>query len=92
METIEEWDENIGITFWKEGRVKLNKVIRKYNKWVKNHTKDKVKAYKLLAKIEEHLSMDYCNQDGGSGYRFELIKMKINIESTLVFHQTLATK
>ena len=31
MEKIEEWDENVNIDWWKESRIKLNKVIRKYN-------------------------------------------------------------
>ena len=35
METnyIEEWDENTPIDWWNAGRKKLNKVIKKYNKW-----------------------------------------------------------
>jgi len=80
MEKINEWDENVGISWWKEGRTKLNKVIRKYNKWVEFHSKNEIKTAKLLTKINKHLKMDYCNQDGGSGYKEELETMKSNVK------------
>ena len=82
MEKLVEWDENTGISWWNEGRTNLNKVIRKYNKWIDSFQKDRVKTAKLIVKIEEHLQMHYSNQDGGSGYREELIKMLQNVEST----------
>lgn len=81
MEKLVEWDENVSISWWKEGRTKLNEVIRKYNKLIDLHQDDKVKTAKLLVKINEHLQMQYSNQDGGSGYRDELIKMKENVIS-----------
>jgi hypothetical protein len=84
MEKLLEWNENVGISWWKEGRVKLNKVIRKYNKWIDLFQDDKVKTAKLLVKINEHLQMHYSNQDGGSGYKEELMKMKQNVEEILV--------
>ena len=80
MEEIKEWDENVDISWWKVGRTKLNKVIRKYNKWVRKHTEDEVKTTKLLVKIEKHLKKDYCNNDGGSAYKEELLKMKENVK------------
>lgn len=79
MEKIEEWDEHVGINWWRKSRIQLNKVIRKYNKWIDNHTNNRVKTAKLLDKIDKHLKMDYSNQDGGSGYKEELIKMKNNV-------------
>lgn len=42
-------------------------------------------TYKLLRKIEEHLQKHYCNQDGGSGYKEELLNMKTNV--LIVFNQ-----
>lgn len=75
LEKIDEWDENVNISWWKEGRIKLNKVIRKYNDWIDNPT-DLVKTCALLEKINKHLRMHYCNQDGGDGYQEELLKMK----------------
>lgn len=84
MEKLEQWNENVGISWWKEGRTKLNQVIRKYNKWIDLHQNDKVKTAKLLVVINEHLQMHYSNQDGGNGYKNELIKMKENVESVLL--------
>lgn len=83
MEKIIEWDENINISWWKESRIKLNKVIRKYNKWIEYHSENKIKTEKLLIKINKHLLMDYCNQDGGSSYKGELEKMKYNVTKTM---------
>ena len=80
MEKIEEWDENAGINWWKESRIKLNKVIRKYNKWVDKHTGNRVKTAKLIKRIDKNLDMHYSNQDGGSGYREELLKMRANVK------------
>lgn len=84
MELFQEWDENTDITWRKEGRQSLNKVIRKYNKWAQKHIEDEVKTTKMLVKINKHLEMYYCNQDGGSCYKDELIRMKRNIQSKLV--------
>jgi hypothetical protein len=81
MEKIEEWDENVNIDWWKESRIKLNKVIRKYNKWVDRHSEDKIKTDKLLVKIDKHLEKHYCNQDGGSGYKEALNEMKEIVET-----------
>lgn len=83
MKKLVEWDENVGISWWKEGRTKLNKVIRKYNKWIDLHQENKDKTTKLLIKINEHLQMPYSNQDGDSGYKEELTKMKENVERVL---------
>lgn len=84
MEKLVEWNENVSIPWQKEGRTRLNKVIQKYNKWIDLHQDDKVKTTKLLVKINKHLQMHYSNQDGGSGYRDELIKMKENVDGILV--------
>jgi len=83
MNKINEWNENISINWWKESRTQLNKVIRKYNKWIDKHTNDKVKTAKLLTKIEKHLKMDYCNQDGGSGYKEELLNIQNIIKNRM---------
>jgi hypothetical protein len=80
MERIEEWDENPGVSWWKESRIKLNKVIRKYNKWVDKHSDDRSKTTKLLNKVNKNLKMNYCNQDGGSGYKEELLNIKLIVE------------
>jgi hypothetical protein len=83
MEKLKEWNENVGIDWWKEGRTKLNKVIRKYNKWIDKHSGNKVKTLKLLEKINEDLEKHYCNQSGGSGWKEELLEMKSVIEGNL---------
>lgn len=80
MEKITLWDEDVSITWWKEGRTKLNKVIYKYNKWVDKHTDDTIKTAKLLRKIDKNLEMDYCNTDGGSGWKEELESMRDNVK------------
>lgn len=83
MEKIEEWDERVGIDWWKEGRTQLNKVIRKYNKWIDKHIENRAKTAKLLDKIDEHLEMYYCNQSGGSAWKDELLNMKNVVESKM---------
>ena len=84
MEKIYLWDENVSISWWKEGRINLNKVIRKYNKWIDLYQKDIIKTAKLLSKIDQHLLMDYSNQVGGSGYKKELLKMKLIVQKALI--------
>lgn len=84
METIKQWNENTNIVWQKEARTQLNKVIRKYNKWVENHTSDRIKTIKLLTKIEKHIEMPYSNQDGGSGYKEELQKMLATVQNVLL--------
>lgn len=81
MKKLQEWDENTNISWWNDGRTKLNKVIRKYNNWIDNHTENNVKTVRLLNKIDENLEMDYCNQDGGGGWKDELLKMKDVVET-----------
>jgi hypothetical protein len=83
MEKLVEWDENVGISWWKEGRMKINEVIRKFNKWIEFHSENKVKTAKLLHRINKNLQMHYCNQDGGSGYKEELEKMKGIVDMSL---------
>lgn len=84
---LEEWDENIGITWQKKSRIKLNKVIRKYNIWVENHTDDYEKTVKLIEKINRHLKMHYSNQDGGSGYKEELLRIKRRVKKYFLYEQ-----
>ena len=83
MEKLVEWDENVGISWWKESRIKINEVVRKFNKWIEFHSENKVKTAKLLERINENLQMHYCNQDGGSGYKEELEKMKTVVDGVL---------
>lgn len=73
---IKEWNENVSISWWRDGRIKLNKIIRKYNKWTEKHSDNIVKTAKLLARINKNLEMDYCNQSGGSGWKEELLNMR----------------
>ena len=67
----------------RDGCTQLNKVIRKYNKWIDKHSDNRVKTSKLLDKIDRHLEMHYCNQRGGSGWKEELLYMKNVIESKM---------
>lgn len=78
MEMIREWDENVSISSWKEGREKINKVIRKYNKWVCNYLDDRDQTFKLLNKINKHLMKPYSNSGQGTSWREELLLMKSN--------------
>ena len=83
MEKVTEWREDVSIDWWKEGRTQLNKVIRKYNKWIEKHQDNKIKTIKLLNRINEDLEKHYCNQSGGSGWKDELLEMKYNVESKM---------
>ncbi len=83
MEKLTEWREDVNIDWWKEGRTQLNKVIRKYNKWIDKHQNNKIKTIKLLNRINEDLEKHYCNQSGGSGWKDELLEIKYNVESKM---------
>jgi hypothetical protein len=72
---LEEWSETTGINWWNEGRKKLNKIIRKFNKWQRVHDFDPEKSRKLLSRIEEG-KQTIGAKDGGSGYLEELEKME----------------
>ena len=72
---VKEWDEDTDITWWKESRIKLNKIIRKYNKWQYKHDFNPLKGLKLLAMIE-YGKQTIGNIDGGSGYLEELEEME----------------
>ena len=79
MMYLDEWDENTNINWWDECRKKLNKVIRKFNKWQINGMKEE-KVVKLLARIE-HGKQTFGSRDGGSGYWYELNKMETFIKN-----------
>lgn len=72
---VKEWDEDCDIQWWKECRIELNKIIKKYNKWQYKHDFDGKKALKLLALIE-YGKQTIGNRDGGSGYLEELLGME----------------
>ena len=84
MKKISLWPENTGIGWWNEARKELNKVIRLYNKWVDKGAYSATKAVKLIERINNHLKMDYCNQDGGSGYKEELELIKSLVKERLL--------
>jgi hypothetical protein len=83
MKQITEWCENTGIGWWDQGRKQLNKVIRKFNKWILNDIDDLKKTNKLLKKINNHLNKEYCNQDGGQSWKEELLSMKQIVNSKI---------
>lgn len=75
---LEEWDEDVGVTWWKTSRTKLNVIIRMYNQWQIDGFPDSEKQ-KLLANIEFGIQT-IGSQDGGLGYREELQKMRDFVE------------
>lgn len=85
MNKKDEWYENTSISWWRESRKKLNKVIRKYNTWIDEGADSLTKTAKLLEKIKKNLKMDYCNQEGGNNYWEELNDMKIVVKERLKF-------
>lgn len=72
MEKLKLWYENSPISWQKESRKKLNKVIKKYNYWITNNSSSIKKTAKLLVRIKKDLKSHYANQDGGSGYKEDL--------------------
>ena len=69
------WDENTNISWWKESRIELNKIIDEYNNWQIQDNFDKEKSKIVLAKIE-YGKQTIGSQDGGSGYWVELDEME----------------
>ena len=78
IKLIEQWDEDTNITWWRKSRKKLNKIIRKFNKWQIKHKFDTERADIVLAYIELGIKT-IGSQDGGGGYLQELEKMKLHV-------------
>ena len=74
----EEWPLGTGIGWWDEGREKLNKVIRYYNRWQRKDFPMKEKR-RVLATIEEGIQT-FAQRDGGSGWLEVLERMKAFVE------------
>lgn len=79
---LEYWNENVGISWWKESRVELNKIIKKFNEWQTKHNMSLSKVDKLLTKIENGKNT-IGSQNGGSGYYDELDVMEKFVRKTL---------
>ena len=78
IQLVEEWATNTPIDWWNDCRKKLNKVIRKYNKWQMKKDFDAVYGTKLLALVR-HGKDTIGSRDGGSGYLEELDNMEKHI-------------
>lgn len=83
---IEEWDENVDISWWAEGRKHLNVVIRAYNAWQReagvSGRYDPQEGRRLLVMIEEG-RQTWANRDGGGGWRDELERIAKSVEEGL---------
>jgi len=75
FQLLEEWPTNTQIGWWNVSRGKLNKVIRKYNKWQLKKDFEVAYGIRLLAVIR-HAKDTFGSQDGGGGYLEELVKME----------------
>ena len=73
------WSEDTNITWWKECRIELNKIIRIYNDWQLNgFSSDSTR--KVLAHIELG-KQTIGSRDGGSGYMEVLERMEQFVKS-----------
>ena len=61
---IEEWDTDSPISWWNEGRTKLNAIIKPYNQWQIDGF-DPQEASTVRALIIQGLQT-FANRDGGS--------------------------
>ena len=80
IQLIEEWPTNTRIAWWNDCRKKLNKVIRKYNKWQLKRDFDVAYGTELLALVR-HGKNTIGSRDGGGGYKEELVRMEMHILS-----------
>lgn len=79
---IEKWDENTDISWWRECRIELNKIIDAYNHWQMEDDFDKDKAKLVLAKIE-YGKQTIGSRDGGSDYWELLDKMERFVKDSI---------
>lgn len=79
---VKKWDEDTDITWWKESRIELNKIIDAYNKWQIDDDFDVDKSKRVIALIEFG-KQTIGSIDGGSGYLEELEKMEEFIKQSL---------
>lgn len=61
---FEEWDENTEITWWNEGRKRLNTVIKMVNTWQLEHDFDHAEGLKVQAFVDLG-KRSWAAQDGG---------------------------
>jgi len=73
-----EWDENTKIDWWREGRIKLNTIIRMVNDWTLEGKPSSQKA-KLLRYIDMGVQT-FAAQDGGEVWKEELLSMQKYIQ------------
>jgi len=78
IQLVEEWATDTEIDWWNDCRKKMNKVIRKYNKWQMKKDFDAAYGTKLLVLVR-HGKDTIGSRDGGSGYLEELDKMERHI-------------
>lgn len=79
---VKRWDEDTTITWWKECRIELNKIIDSYNAWQIDDDFDIEKSKRLLAKIE-YGKQTIGSRDGGSGYMEDLEQMEEFVRSVI---------
>lgn len=78
---VEEWDEHIGISWWKACRTKLNVVIRLYNNWQTEKGFDPAEGRILIAHLKN--CKEEMPENGGSGYIEEIDNMIEFVEETI---------
>lgn len=79
---VKKWNEDTNITWWKECRIELNKIIECYNTWQIDDDFNAEKSKIILAKIE-YGKQTIGSIDGGSGYMEELEDMEEFIRSII---------
>jgi len=82
---IDYWDENTEIGWWDDCRKRLNKVIRRFNKWQVEKGFDNQYGYKVLRHIEAE-KQGIGARDGGSGYLEVLEEMEQFVKDNLGEH------
>ena len=82
---VDYWDEATKIGWWNKGRKRLNKVIRKFNKWQTDKAFDYTYGCKVLRHIEAE-KQGIGARDGGSDYFKLLDEMERFVKDNLESH------
>jgi hypothetical protein len=72
---VQKWDEDVEISWWKESRIELNKIIEAYNNWQIYGNCD-IEGSRVILAMIEYGKQTIGSQDGGSGYWSELDGME----------------
>jgi hypothetical protein len=76
----DEFDTHTAVE-WNEGRRKANKIIRRYNKWLRRG-RGPDKKPKLLARIQQGLDTFASEDCDGPAWREALLRIKQQVEDS----------